>query len=101
VKRFYDVVDHADTGGRGIAYELKSGRVRASSKRAKAQVEADRRLMDQIRANPDLAKAEGFREVQWVFFARSGRDGVVGPEPALLELLNKDPAIPYYIYLEP
>ncbi|MDR2567404.1 MAG: hypothetical protein LBC97_15355 [Bifidobacteriaceae bacterium] len=58
--------------------------------------------MQEIRSNPQEALGDrGFDEIEWVFFAHGGRDGVVGPEPELLELLNMEPKIPYRIVLEP
>jgi hypothetical protein len=79
---------------------LRIGRVRAATKGAKAQAEADRRLLEEIRANPGTALEDrGFTTIEWVFFAHGGRDGVVGPEPELLRLLNMEPKIPYRIVL--
>jgi hypothetical protein len=109
-RRYYDVIDNgsridpesglAVTPGKGIAYELKIGRIRNATKRAKAQVEADRRLMAELRADPNAINERGFNQIEWVFFAHGGRDGVVGPEPDLLALLNQEPKIPYRIVLQ-
>jgi hypothetical protein len=106
-QRVYDAVDDSripdsNLQGPGVAYELKIGRVRNATKRAKAQANADRLLMEEIAKNPTLARENrGFDKIEWVFFARSTRDGVVGPDPALLALLNEKPKIPYQIVLQP
>ncbi|MDR0593237.1 MAG: hypothetical protein LBG60_08300 [Bifidobacteriaceae bacterium] len=60
----YDVIGNAKdgAGGSGVAFELRIGRVRNATKRAAAQVEADRALMRELAANPGNAiDARGFR----------------------------------------
>jgi hypothetical protein len=97
VSRIYDSVGIPSDRNVRVAFEHKIGWVRYS-RRVRLQVQRDAELVRQLRANPDLANDVKFVDIEWVFFAKESKSGLVGPDKDLLQALQ-DAGIKYTIYL--
>jgi hypothetical protein len=94
-KRIMDVIDSNPKVQ--TAFELKFGKVRNATRSAKAQVLADARIIEDIAKNPaKFAEGHDYDKIEWVFFSSARKDGLVGPDPGLLALLNEK-GIPYRV----
>jgi hypothetical protein len=55
--------------------------------------------MEDIAKNPgEFSRANHYTKIEWVFYSNTGKDGLVGPAPELLQLI-KEFKIPYRIVI--
>jgi hypothetical protein len=87
VNRFYDSVGQLAADAPATAFEHKIGWVRYTG-RIREQLARDIELTKQLEADPSLAEKLGFKKIEWVFFAKESKEGMVGPDQALLAALD-------------